>query len=251
LYTREHSQPPETWPGQVSGNNKRRIEENDHTEELFSLEEKLINDNQVKANTNVNELVLEIVKCRGSEVLDIRFLRKKQKYYHINEHGRFCLAENKGSQKCYFFFHDQLQGRIRFSDKTSHDIAELCTEENLYHKKKKVYRCQLPAGGLVFVNDGIQRFYLQVTTPVQSPYIPEPVPKKKSLFKSLLHLGLLLFIILPLIEFCLLPQNPHRAPLANDSHISQTVIHQRDRHQTKKVKGLQPSESQITIKNKI
>lgn len=193
----------------------------------FCLKEKLADAMQHgEANQHRDEMALQIVKCRGNDVIDISFLRKKEKYYRTQENGRFRLAENKKANKCYFYFNDQFSGTVRSSDGLSADIEALCTRDNLYRKRKRIYRSIVPTNGNVTLTDGYHDYVLRKVVRNQGPQVAEP-PKKGIFFhkhlvkSSAVHVFFLVFLTL----FVSLP-NPsqQRRPEARFVVIDQRLL---------------------------
>ncbi|MEW5803837.1 MAG: AgmX/PglI C-terminal domain-containing protein [bacterium] len=59
-----------------------------------------------------DDVLLEVIKLREGEVIDVRFLNQGEKYFCSGEHGRFCLAEHKSAESFPFFFTDGFQGKL-------------------------------------------------------------------------------------------------------------------------------------------
>ena len=173
----------------------------------FSLKEKIVDATpHGKANQHRDEIIFQIVKCRGDHVIDISFLRKKEKYYITDENGRFRLAENKKGNKCCFYFNDQFSGTVQSSDGLSADIEELRTRDNLYRKRKKIYRKVVPTNGSVTLADGYYDYVLRKVVRNQGPQVAEPAKKsiffhkhlaKSSAFHAVVLVFLTLFVSLP------------------------------------------------------
>jgi|GEM_PF-3259203 len=135
----------------------------------FSLKEHLMQYQQPQEPfLNPGEMLLEVLKCRGDDVVDMQFLTRKGKYRSLNEFGRFCLAENKDEGKFYFFFTDQFKGKIQFSDNYCIDLERLSLIEELYRKRERIYRCLLPVNSLVSLSDGSYEYYLRLVKLGQS-----------------------------------------------------------------------------------
>lgn len=173
----------------------------------FCLKEKIVDAMQDgEANQHRDEIILQIVKCRGNDVIDISFLRKRENYYKTDENGRFRLAENKNANKCYFYFDDQFSGTVQSSDGLSADIEKLRTRDNLHRKRKRIYRKIIPTNGNVTLSDGYYDYVLRKVVRNQGPQVAEPPEKgiffhkhlvKSSAFHVMVLLFLTLFVSLP------------------------------------------------------
>jgi len=173
----------------------------------FCLKEKIVDAMQDgEANQRRDEMALQIVKCRGNDVIDISFLRKREKYYKTDENGRFHLAENKNANKCYFYFNDQFSGTVQSSDGLSADIEKLRIRDNLHRKRKRIYRKIIPTNGNVILSDGYYDYVLRKVVRNQGPQVAKPAKKgilfhkhlvKSSAFHVMVLLFLTLFVSLP------------------------------------------------------
>ncbi|MEW6380536.1 MAG: FHA domain-containing protein [bacterium] len=160
----DFDQPPQLLASQSAG------EEDDEEEEIlpriiFPIKESLMQYQQQETILDPGEVVLEVLKCRGDDVVDMCFLTRKEKYSSLNEFGRFYVAENKDQETFYFYFTDQFKGKIQFSDSYSIDIERLSIIEEVYRKKGRVYRCLLPMNGVVSLYDGSYDYYLRLVKP--------------------------------------------------------------------------------------
>ena len=168
-------------------NNEDEEKEGSFIEKAFSLKENLPHFMQSEVYRIKGQAVLEVIKCRGKRIIDICFLKSKEKYYSMNECGRFCLAENKDSEICYFYFNDRFKGKVQFSDNYNININELCVPENLYGKRKKFYRRLLPMIGFVSISDGYYEYYLGMTLPEPSPEIFALIEQKPKFMIKIKH----------------------------------------------------------------
>jgi hypothetical protein len=183
-------------------------EDNDEDDEdmmaPFCLKEKIVGATQhgeANAHQRRGEITLEVVKCRGNDIVDISFLREKEKYYKTDENGRFRLAENKKASKCLFYFTDQFSGTVQSGDGLTGDIAELCTRDNLYRRRKGIYRNAVPTNGHVTLTDGYYDYVLRKGMRNPGPMVAES-PKKGMFFhkylvkSSAFHVVMLVFMTL-------------------------------------------------------
>jgi hypothetical protein len=205
---------------------QRTYEEDDEAEEdddemdvRFSLRERLADadtaDTAATAAGGGGRILVEVIKCRGSRVIDVCFLSEGKKYFIKDEKRRFRLAENTRSKGCLFYFTDQLAGSVRSSDSTVKKTGELQNPERLYRKRKGIYRDVLPQDGEVIISDGVFEYLLHRIIQGQSPTIKEPPKKEKTFHKfiarsCLFHLIFLIFVgffhSLPSPDFSLPPE---------------------------------------------
>ncbi|MGD8512358.1 MAG: AgmX/PglI C-terminal domain-containing protein [Deltaproteobacteria bacterium] len=173
----------------------------------FCLKEKIVDAMpHGEQNQHRDDMALQIVKCRKDDVIDISFLRKKEKYYKTDENGRFRLAENKKANKCYFYFNDQFNGTVQSNDGLRADIEKLRTRDNLHRKRKRIYRKAIPSNGHVILSDGYYDYVLRKIVRNQGPQVAEPAKKgiffhkhlvKSSAFHAVILVFLTLFVSLP------------------------------------------------------
>ncbi len=195
-------------------------DENDEKEEetLPFLKDDLIDNKIVKSPAGSGKIaddcaVLEVVKFRENNIVDVRFLNHKEKYYIQDEKGKFCLAENKNSENSYFYFNDRIKGLVRYDYATSIDTLKLCTDDNLYHKKRATYRDRLPKTGEVIISDGNYEYLLRRAIKSQSPSIPDAPKTKSHLSKNLAKSAGVHFVCLLVLGFFIsLPDPPTPVP---------------------------------------
>ncbi|MGA1791237.1 MAG: AgmX/PglI C-terminal domain-containing protein, partial [bacterium] len=161
-------------------------EDEDDTEGSFSLRAKIVNAEQTELPPGKENIVIEVVKFRQSNVIDVCFLQQKKKYYRRDGHKRFCLVEHKDPERCYFFFNDQCNGQVRINDTRNIALSRLTVPENIYRKRRRIYRYPLPKNGSVFLSDGYDEYLLRMVAQGKSPQVPEPVKPENSFYKNLI-----------------------------------------------------------------
>ncbi|MDY7034067.1 MAG: AgmX/PglI C-terminal domain-containing protein [Thermodesulfobacteriota bacterium] len=189
-------------------------EEDDEDEEgLHFLKERFLNINNSVADQTDSVAAIEVVKLREDNVVDVSFLSNKEKYYSVDTNGRFCLAENKDSDHCYFYFNDTLHGHVCINGSSKQDISTLCIKEKLYQKRKKIYRDFLPKDGDVLLHDGYYDYMLRRVIRNHSPKVPEPPKEKKHVYNNLVKsAGFHIIFVIFLSLFISLPDPPGPPP---------------------------------------
>ncbi|MEW6378957.1 MAG: AgmX/PglI C-terminal domain-containing protein [bacterium] len=184
-------------------------DDGDDSEAGFSLRQILTEAGQGSVNRAGGELLLEVIKLRQDEVIDVRLLSRGERYdlpgYYAGS-DRFCLAENpaedaenKHVESFSFFFTDQFQGRLMYED-TVKELTSLCRPENLcsYPHMERIYRSKLPLQGTLYLSDGCYEYIVRATEPGESPQVAIHRDKErrfpKNLLQSLLVHGLLLIL---------------------------------------------------------
>jgi len=165
---------------------------------LFSLKDELFRETIL--DRQQGERVLEIVKSRHDSIFDIQFLGKNDKYYiTTNNRKRFCIAENRNSEEYYCFFNkEQFSGKVL--GRNSLDISNLCDHENLYNKRKNIYRYLIPSENdtvaAVVLNDGYYEYSLRRVDRSKTPEISTPPKEKNPYYKHLARSGVFHLIVL-------------------------------------------------------
>jgi len=203
----------------------------------FCLKEKIVDAiPSAGANESRDEMALQIVKCRGDDVIDVLFLKKKDKYTKTDENGRFRLAENKKADTCFFYFNDQFGGTIRGSDGFTENIHDLRTPDNLYRKRKRIYRGIVPTTGHVILSDGYYDYVLRRVWRNQGPKVAEPAKKGVFFHKHLVKSSMFHAIVLVLLTLFISLPDPSRRPLPEARFVQ---IDQRQLLERKKASAVQ------------
>ncbi|KPA09720.1 signal peptide protein [Candidatus Magnetomorum sp. HK-1] len=184
----------------TSDNDEDEDDEDDYEdiEANFDLAELLIQANSsLTQDKTEGETVVEIIKCHEQNILDIQYLKKKQKYFETDKN--FCLAEHDKKQNSYFYFNDFFQGGLYISGKKEIDTESMCVDKNIYRKGKRIFRKQLPDKGYVELTDDLYTYYIRKKTRNEIPHeniSKTPSPSVvKYFFKSIAcHLAVILLI---------------------------------------------------------
>lgn len=184
-------------------------DDEEYEDELVFLREKITDFEQAGAHQIKGDTTIEVVKFREDSVVDVCFLNNREKYYRVDGDGRFCLAENKNSKECFFYFNDQFNGKVRINGTVSKDVSKLCVQENLFRKRKKIFRDLLPNDGDVVISDGYYDYLLRRVVRNKSPQVAEPPKNNKDIYKNLVrsagfHIVFLIFLGL----FASFPDDP-------------------------------------------
>jgi len=159
------------------------------------------------------EMVLEVIKYKGHNIIDVQFLTPPEKYTIDHEQGRFCLATYKNPGTYKFFFHQNFSGLIR-SNKTHDEIAlqDLKTPQNLYKRRKGIYAYALPKGVEVYLKDGDFGYLLRQVPKTHSPQVVVPAKSKKPLYKNLVQSAAFHLVMMILLGILVSPSKVPEAP---------------------------------------
>jgi len=177
-------------------------EDEDEAEAGFSLKEKVtgVNDASCRAEhapvSLKADLLLEVVRSRGDAVVDVSFLKRKQRYYINTDSGRFCLAENKNADKNYYYF-DKTTNILLQTGETL--IRRAGSKGKIHNKKKGIYRDDIPLGSTVILWNGPFEYHLRRVCPMQSPQVPQEKKKDKEFARHFYKSVLFHVIVLTLL----------------------------------------------------
>lgn len=192
-------------------------EDDDDIEASFSLKEKLCMftgfDRQVQRKMPGANKDLGIFKFRKDSVVDVKYLNGKSNFFIRMDRKRFRLAHKTKKGQNFFYFDDRFAGIIREKNSGVTPLSELQVKENLYRRRKGLYRISVPETGEVVVNDGCYDYLIRGIVPSQSPNFPETAKSKKIDWKYLgyslgVHVVMLIFITV----MSLLPSKPPPEP---------------------------------------
>jgi pSer/pThr/pTyr-binding forkhead associated (FHA) protein/outer membrane biosynthesis protein TonB len=159
-------------------------EDDDDCEATFSLKEKLSTFGAYDRRPQNRELSpdrpIGVFKFREDTVIDVRYLNSKESYFTHSSTGRFRLAQKNGSDKGYLYFNEGFTGTVGTKESGPVSITELLVRDNLYRKRKGIYRLPIPDMGEVIINDGSYDYLIRPIIPSQSPAVPEG-PRAKTL----------------------------------------------------------------------
>jgi hypothetical protein len=171
-------------PSVLAASDDEEDEDDDDCEAAFSLKEKLSTfgayDLRLQNRDLSSDRPIGIFKFREDTVIDVRYLNSKESYFTHSNTGRFRLARKNGSDKGYLFFNDGFSGTVRPKGSHPISITELLARDNLYNKRKGIYRLPIPDPGEVIINDGSYDYLIRPITPCQSPAVKD-APRAKML----------------------------------------------------------------------
>ena len=190
-------------------------EEGDDFEADFSLKEILSRFDEnygIHRNpTTASNRRLGIFKFLDNTVLDVCFLDSKQHYYIQNHSSRFRLIQKNGSDTSYFYFSKKFTGTVRTKSSGPVSIADLLIDDNLYHKRRGIYRHTLADSDEVFINDGRHDYLIRSVQPSKSPTVSKNPPVKELSWRHGL-ISLLVHLLFLTILTLLPASQPREAP---------------------------------------
>jgi len=150
-------------------------DDEDDIEADFCLRDRLTGENTERdtCTEEQGQFLIEVVKSRNGRVLDVIFLKQKQRSYIKTGKSRFCLAENKGPGGHYFYYDEHFSRIARSSYSDLADNERLCIHERLYNKKKGIYCDRLIPSSLVTIYDDPFEYHLRCVSPGKSPEVKE------------------------------------------------------------------------------
>jgi hypothetical protein len=237
---------PETESKSYYVENDEEEDEDDEAERdlpLF-LKEKLSEDNSSEPVRRGAEVALKVMKFKDDHIFDVRYLDKKEKYEYVNGKIRFCIARNRGSDQCYFFFNRQFTGQLRSSNASNKDIADLCIPKNMHRKRKGIYRSLVPENGSVLLTDGYYHYFIQRSIKYASPKIADIPKPRDPFYKNLIKsVSLHVFLMVLTTIFISLPEIPqHHEQESRFVHINTDKLKKAEPvpPKKKKVKRVKP-----------
>ncbi len=153
------------------------------------------------------ERSLGVFKFLEDTVIDVCYLNGNESYFIHTSTGRFRLAQKNGSDIGYLYFNNGFTGTVKTKQSEPVALTDLLVSDNLYRKRKGIYRFPIADSGEVIVNDGCHDYLIRSILPGKSPAVPEDPPAKKlswkhgvfSLMVHMLFLAVLTF--LPVSQF--------------------------------------------------
>ncbi len=139
-----------------------------------------------RAMDSAADKVLEVLKFRGDTIVDAVFLENKGRYYITDDNGRFCLAEFKDQNKCFFYFDPLRKGGIRKENQLLTTTDTLTTSLKPHRKRKGIYREIVPPVGDVVIDDGYYEYLVRRVPKSFTPDIAEPIKAKSKHHRHLL-----------------------------------------------------------------
>jgi pSer/pThr/pTyr-binding forkhead associated (FHA) protein/outer membrane biosynthesis protein TonB len=162
-------------------------EDDEDYEAAFSLKEMLSTfgtyDQRVQNTASGSERALGVFKFQADTVIDVCYLNSGESYFTNTSTGRFRLAQKNGSGKGYLYFNEGFSGTVKTKQSDPVAITDLIVGDNLYRKRKGIYRFPIIDSGEVIVNDGCHDYLIRSIWPSQSPAVPDSPPEKKLSWK--------------------------------------------------------------------
>ncbi len=217
--------------------------EDDEGDLPLFLRDRLMETKQMDTASVTGHSALEVIKFRDDHVYDICFLDYKDKYHSGNGKRGFCLAENKSRHECYFYFTKQFRGQFCSSNAPDTDIADLCTSENVHHKRKEIYRSLVPKKGSLILTDDYYNYLIRRVVRSKSPGIADSPRPEKRFKKNLLHsAGVHIVLMILVTLFVALPQKQRTEPESRFVHIDTAKLNKPEpvKPQKKKVQTEKP-----------
>jgi hypothetical protein len=156
-------------------------EEDEDPEADFQLQDKLTGDDGAPKATG--DAQLQVIKLRNDQVLDICYLRKRQRYTIDWKGRKFCLAENRRNAPALFYFGDHLSGRIESSGEGVISTRRLMRDMKPWRKRKNLFRREMPADGCVLLHDGDFEYRLSVCDVAPPADVKLPPKEKRHPYK--------------------------------------------------------------------
>lgn len=164
---------------------------------LYFLKDRLVKVNSMPSVSGKNQpKVLEVLKYKNKILIDVNYLNPNEKYYLGSGKRKFLIAEYSRKNQFYFYFSEKYTGKIRKDSEKSIETAHLQTPENLFRKKKKIYRDTLPGNAEVVISDGTYEYLVRQAEKQESAEIIPFPPKQRKFHKFLLKSVLIHFFLL-------------------------------------------------------
>ncbi|MEJ2642090.1 MAG: AgmX/PglI C-terminal domain-containing protein [Desulfosarcinaceae bacterium] len=171
-----HEQPSGKNPFATVGIYDDDDEEDDDDEADFHLKDQLIKTGgPVPAGGDTQ---VEVIKLRNEQVIDIRYLRKRQRYTIDWDGRKFCLVESRRNAPALFYFNDRLGGRIESAGEGIISTNRLMRDLTPWRKRKNLFRRELPTDGCALIHDGDFEYRLSVCE-LNAPADVKLPPKEK------------------------------------------------------------------------
>ena len=171
----------------AAGINHEDEEDDDDCEADFSLKEILgtidAYDARPQNRESGPERPIGVFKFLEDTVIDVCYLNRDDSYYIPTSRGRFRLAQKKGYDNGYLYFNKGFSGTVRSKHSNPVAITDMLVGDNLYRKRKGIYRFPITDSTEIIVNDGCHDYLIRSVLPSKSPAVPESPPVKKLSWK--------------------------------------------------------------------
>jgi hypothetical protein len=159
-------------------------DDDDDLEADFELSELLMEDASSDSESKNTANIVEVIKYHENNIVDIKYLKHKDRYTDTD--NRFCLAEHDRKHKAYFYFDEFMRGNCYDAQQNSVETEKLCTYQNMYHKKKRIYRHPVPDQGYVSLSNDVYTYYIRKKS---SQYLPPERMAKRPKLTGIKHVA--------------------------------------------------------------
>lgn len=161
--------------------------------------------------------VLEIIKFKGSTVIDVDTIEPKGKFEIVNQGKLFCLSTYKSTDACSVFFRKTDTGQLQEGGAADRSLSELCTPERLRHTKKGLYAITLSMGQTFLFEKNEYCYHLRLVPRQQSPKVTLTADSEMPFYKSLIKSSGIHVVLMVLLSlFLAIPEMP--GPREPESH---------------------------------
>lgn len=172
-------------------------EEEDDEEANFQLKDKLTS--EIGGAQAGGDPQVQVIKLRNDQVVDIRYLTKRQRYTIDWEGRKFCLAENRRKAPALFYFNERLSGRIESSGEGVISTSRMMRDLRPWRKRKNLFRREIPTDGCALIHDGDFEYRLSVCEVAPPVDVKLPAGEKRHPYKHaatsfLFHLVFIAFL---------------------------------------------------------
>ena len=221
-------------------------DDDDDFEADFDLSEILMQAETNTSDKNNVKNIVKIIKCHENKIIDIQYLKKNSKYVDTENH--FCLAEHDKKSNAFFYFDDFIQGNWCDSEQKTLKTESLRINENLYNKKKRIYRHLIPDQAYVTLNNDLHTYYIRKKS---SHYIPPQPSSKRPRSTGIKHIArsivchLMLIVLIGMFVSFEKPNSPEQKRFAK---IAGNKIHDLQKLR-KKQRETRPAKKKLIVQN--
>ncbi len=160
-------------------------------------------------------VVLEVVKSRGVQVVDVQYLSGNQKYYiwvqKRNRARKFCLLECKTGNRQFLYIKPDFDVTIT-DGKENHQKADaICRPDRMYRRRQQLYRHPILPDTRIHFSDGINEFVIRSKIPLFSPQVPVIQTGDNRFFRHLVKSGVVHLFLMVFVGFFATIAPPERA----------------------------------------
>ncbi|WP_298036088.1 AgmX/PglI C-terminal domain-containing protein [uncultured Desulfuromonas sp.] len=189
-------------------------EEREDVEADFSLRDKLTAEAGRDQGRDQRQPVLQVIRTRRDQVVDIRYLGPKDKYLARGQRRPFCIAENGGEEGSFVFFdQEQSVAKILRDGQQPLEGDRLCVPANRAGRLRKVFRAPVPVHGRAVVAHGGDEYLIRRTFARPSPRVADAPRSGGNVLRTLATSTLFhLFVLLLAGMFVSLPGTDRLEP---------------------------------------